>query len=261
MIDVALIGAGAMGHLHAATVARHPGTRLRRVFDVDVDRAEALAVRTGATIGRPAPDDWVIVATPAQTHAAVLEPLVEQVVLVEKPLAPTAEVARGVVRRRLFVGHSERFSLRLHECSRDMRTIEAFRGARASPRGRDVDVIADLLVHDVDRVVQLIEGRPVVRSVSRARVGAHGLDAVTVMLEWNGGSATLSVDRATDDPRRTFLVDGKQPSAWSGSDALTRQLDAWIRARDGEEPHWGVSTSAQALVVMELCDRVRELAG
>lgn len=251
MIDVALIGAGAMGALHAATIARHPRCRLTRVLDVHGEGAATLAARFDAAVGPPRREDLVIVATPASRHVEVLQSLGPRPVLVEKPLAPSRREAEALLdlADTLFVAQSERYGW---EVPAGMPSrIEGVRIACSGTRGRDVDVIADLLVHDLDRVVGWFGLHPTVASVTTRDLQA----AVSVELRHPAGSVMLTVDREGSVPRRSFVVDGRPVRRAPGPDALTRQLEAVLAALEGRQAP--VVRVPEALEVLGLCDAVR----
>lgn len=170
-LGIGVVGAGVFGRYHALKAASGPRSRCVGVFDPDQARAAAVAGEAG---GQPfatlealvAASQALIVAAPTRAHApAALVALQAGLpVLVEKPIAATLEeadamataaAARGLV---LQVGHLERFSAVRAAIGRIIDRplfIEAVRIAPFRPRGTDVSVMLDLMIHDIDLALSL----------------------------------------------------------------------------------------------------------
>lgn len=252
MIRVGLIGAGAMGRLHAQTVVAHPQTLLAWVQDPHPERAAALARPLGAGVG-PGPCDLTIVASPASTHAAVLAEL-SGWVLVEKPLTPTLDTARALVRPRLLVAHTERHVWDFPPGV--PRVLESDRLVPYRERGGDVDVVADLLVHDLDLLSWRV-GPFAIQTVSHWGRRPH--DGVEVICSWQGGHARLRADRGTTSPLRRLRVDGEHLQRRTDDrDPLGRQLDGVLAQMHGTTSD--VPTAEQTLPVLAILDRIRASA-
>ncbi|MCB9693897.1 MAG: Gfo/Idh/MocA family oxidoreductase [Alphaproteobacteria bacterium] len=253
MIHVGIVGAGAMGRLHARTVAAFAGTQLVWVDDVHPERATALASVHGCGVGQGAAD-LVVVATPASTHVDVAGRHLGGWVLVEKPLAPTVEQARRLAHPRVLVGHSERFAWADIEDPHSVRIITISRSSPYAGRGGDVDVAADLLVHDLD-LVRLLVGRP----LDLTGVVGHGAspeDALAVGVRWDGGEAELRASRRPGPAERSIVVDGVPLGRRDGpEDPLTRQLRAVVERMEGRSS--AVATPDDGLVTLALVERVR----
>ncbi len=157
LIDVVVVGAGAMGAHHARVVAADPKCRLVAVVDTQRGRAEALAGRHGTRASRAVPSgaDVVVVATPATTHRAVAEPILQTAtwLLVEKPLADSVEAAMALQAPRVAVGFVERMNPAVRALGNTrISRAEVVRRVLPSVRGRDVDVLLDLAQHDLDLI-------------------------------------------------------------------------------------------------------------
>lgn len=165
-IRVGVIGVGRLGGFHAQKYAANEGAELVGVFDPDGDRAKQVAEQTGS---RRFPDvaallrevEAVSVAAPTTLHHELGLQVLDAGVhlLMEKPIAATSEQARDLVERAeakervLQVGHIERFNpgvTALRDVEVHPRFVEAHRLAPYSPRGADVSVIHDLMIHDLD---------------------------------------------------------------------------------------------------------------
>jgi predicted dehydrogenase len=171
-MKVAVIGVGHLGRQHARLYADLPGVELAGVVDILRPRAEEVAglYRTAAftdyhdILGRV---DAVSLAVPTVEHARIGITLLESGmdVLVEKPIADTIEGAQALVDaaakhgRLLQVGHVERFNpvvAMAREVATRPQFFEIHRLAAFSPRSLDIDVVLDLMIHDIDVVLSLV---------------------------------------------------------------------------------------------------------
>lgn len=176
-IRAGVVGAGYLGRFHAEKYAAQEDVILVGVVDMDSTRAREVASSVGAwaltdyreLFGRV---DCVSIAVPTQHHYAVAKDCLECGidVLVEKPLTATAAEGRALVelamhhRRILQVGHLERFNPALRSLAGILaapRFIECQRIAPFVERGADVDVVRDLMIHDLDVVLSIVRS-PVV---------------------------------------------------------------------------------------------------
>jgi predicted dehydrogenase len=172
MIKVAVIGVGHLGRQHARIYGGLPGVELVGVVDILKPRAEEIAglYKTAAftdyrqILGKA---DAVSLAVPTTDHARVGIDLLEQGVdvLVEKPIAATVEDGQALVaaanrhNRVLQVGHVERFNpvvTAAREAATRPQFFEIHRLAAFSPRSLDIDVVSDLMIHDIDIVLSLV---------------------------------------------------------------------------------------------------------
>lgn len=167
----AVIGTGHLGTFHAEKYAAIEDCELVAVVDSDADRARALADRLScraesdfhAVLGEV---DCVSIAVPTMLHRAVAGACLEAGVdcLVEKPIAASSAEADELVALAtsrdlvLQVGHLERFNpalIRIAGMIRRPRFVECHRLAPFTPRGADVDVVRDLMIHDLDLIALL----------------------------------------------------------------------------------------------------------
>jgi predicted dehydrogenase len=171
-IRAAVVGCGHFGRFHAEKYAASPEAELVAVVDCDPTAAERLAARFGvAALSDPAAlagrAEAASVAVPTQAHCAVASRLLEDGlhVLVEKPIAATLAEADALIAlaqargRVLQVGHLERFNtavLALADVLARPLFIESHRIAPFKPRGTDVDVVLDLMIHDIDLIQALV---------------------------------------------------------------------------------------------------------
>jgi len=239
-IAVAIVGAGPMGRLHARTVAasarRDGDCTLAAIVDRHAPRADRLArehdvVAVDDTARLPAVGA-AIVAVQTASHLEVAGRLLAAGldVLVEKPLAASAAEGARLVRqaeragRILQVGHVEWYNpawrAALAEAG-EPRRIEVHRMQPRSERGLDIDVVQDLMLHDLDWVIRAV-GRDVVA------IEAHGegerpgdLDRAWAELRFHGGCvATLAASRVAPVRERRLAIAGSRSSAQADLDRV-----------------------------------------
>jgi predicted dehydrogenase len=213
-VRAAVVGCGHFGRYHAEKYATLAAAELVAVVDREPERARQLATRLGVAalsdlselIGRV---EAASVVVPTAEHCAVAGRLLEGGlhVLVEKPIAATLSEASALIGlagargRILQVGHLERFNaaiLALADVLAQPLFIESHRLAPFQPRGTDVDVVLDLMIHDIDLIQQLV-GRPL------AKVDAVGVpvlsardDIANARLHFEGGCvANVTASRAS----------------------------------------------------------------
>lgn len=174
-IAAGVVGIGYLGKFHAEKYAASPKAHLVGVVDIDQTRANEIA----GTVGVPAFTDYralfgqvqcVSIAVPTRFHYQVARDFIEAGidVLVEKPLTADIAEARGLVEAAtsrgviLQVGHLERFNpaiRRLEGIIKEPKFVECHRLAPFVERGTDVDVVLDLMIHDIDVIASLVRSQ------------------------------------------------------------------------------------------------------
>jgi predicted dehydrogenase len=267
-----------MGRIHAQ--------KLRERSDVQLS-----IVDPAHNMNDPVPDapDFAIIATPTDGHARLALPLLERGVpcLVEKPLAANAHLARSMASfPHLSVGHVERFNpvfAPLKTCV--PRFIQAERIAPFSSRSDDIDVIHDLMIHDIDLVLGFMPGTVTdVRAIGIGVVSGKA-DIVNARVEIALTDGTLGVAQLTasrvsrrrsrlwrvveagmywtldlDKAQIQRIPWGEQrldaePIEVVKTDAITAEHDAFLAAVRGARPY--PCTGPEALAALELADRIR----
>ncbi len=281
-LRAAVVGVGYLGKFHAEKYAAHRGADLVAVVDVDAGRARAIAAEHGvealtdhrALAGRV---DCASVSVPTRAHYAVACDLLEAGidVLVEKPLANSVDEGKALVElavrtgRILQVGHLERFNpavLALDGLVTQPRFIECHRLAPFSERGTDVDVVLDLMIHDLDVILSIVPSA--VRSVEAVGVPvlSQEVDIANARLRFaNGCIANLTASRVSlkrerklrifqadaylavdygerrvricrrepgDDGQITLALEDREVAE---IDALEAEIDAFLRAVESRE--------------------------
>ncbi|GIW39588.1 MAG: UDP-N-acetylglucosamine 3-dehydrogenase [Candidatus Binatia bacterium] len=307
MIRAAVIGAGYVGSFHAEKYAELPGVELVAVVDTSPERARRLAERLEtraetefrSLLGRI---DCASVATPTALHFPIARELLAAGVdvLVEKPLARTVPEARELVelarreRRILQVGHLERFNpavQALLALADSPRFVESQRLVPFAERGTDVDVVRDLMIHDLDVVLACVP-----REVERIEavgvpVLTGSVDIANVRLRFAGGSiAQLTASRVSSKRerrirlfqadtyvsvdydarsvrivrrRRTgdgFVIESEE-SGFGEADTLRSEIESFVRAvRERTEPVIGGEAGLRALALAERINACMETA-
>ena len=247
-----VIGVGHLGQHHARLYASLPGSQLIGVVDQSPERGHTIADRHGVRLFRNAEEllpqvDVVSIAVPTSAHYDVARRCLQagKHVLVEKPLAVMPGEARELVETakarhcQLQVGHSERFN----PVMRVMRPhigrpvfIECHRLSSFSERGTDVDVVLDLMIHDLDLVLSFDPG-PVeeIRAAGVAVLSAS-IDIANARIQFQSGCvANFTASRvSTNKMRRLRLF---QPDQYLSIDFQTRQgMICRRQTKAGERP-------------------------
>ena len=226
-LRVGVIGAGHFGRFHAQKLAAAARVTLAGIHDPDAARARTVAAET-RTHALSLPDllaatDAVVIAAPAERHHALtMQALAAgRHVLVEKPIAATLEEADALAglatERRLVVqvGHLVRYSAEYEAVASRMGRplyIEATRIAPYKPRGTDVSVILDLMIHDLDLILALVDSPIASVDAVGAPVASRHEDIANARLRFaNGCVATITASRIslkTERKMRLFAAGG-----------------------------------------------------
>jgi predicted dehydrogenase len=222
-VRTAVIGVGYLGRFHAQKYASSPAAELVAVVDPSAGNREQVAAETGCRAVADYRDilgeiDAVSIATPTPLHYPIAQQCLEQGlhVLVEKPITTTLEEARSLVDtaaragRVLQVGHLERFNaaiLALEGTLGTPRFVESHRLAPFKERGTDVNVVLDLMIHDID-LIQSLVGAPIASiDAVGASVFSAGLDIANARIRYaNGCVANTTASRVSMKMERKLRV-------------------------------------------------------
>jgi predicted dehydrogenase len=251
-IRVAVIGAGHLGRHHVRLAATLPGWECVGVVDTDEARREQICAEFGV---RPLGSleeaiehaEAAVVATPTVHHRAVAGAFLAagRHVLVEKPIACTVEEARELTALAaahhavLAVGHVEFFNPAVQAVLARQprpRYLEAQRLSPFTRRSLDIDVVLDLMVHDI-QLAQALNPSVPVREVKAAGVPvlSERVDLANVRLEFADGCvATLTASRVSSERIRKLRL--FQPDAYFSIDYAEQTVSAYRLLREGEEP-------------------------
>jgi predicted dehydrogenase len=249
MLRVAVIGVGYLGRFHALIYSRLPQVELVAVVDTDAARAAQVAAEAGTGVcsqAEPLLDrvDAVSIVVPTSAHLEVARPFLARgiPVLLEKPIAATASDAATLVALAeqsgalLQIGHLERFNagvMALAERIVAPRYLEAQRLGGFVERATDVDVVTDLMIHDIDIILALVDSDLTeVRAIGTPVLTEH-VDIASARLEFaNGAVAHVVASRVSDKQIRRIRV--FQPRTYLSLDFVAQQLD--IATREDHAP-------------------------
>ncbi len=305
-VRTAVIGVGYLGRFHAQKYASLPESRLVAVVDADAATRERVAAEVGC---RPCADfreilaevDAVSIATPTPLHHPIARQCLEHGVhvLVEKPITETLEEARDLVSLAatkglvLQVGHLERFNpaiMALEGTLTRPRFVESHRLAPFKQRGTDVNVVLDLMIHDIDLIQSLVRAPIVSIDAVGTSVFSSGLDIANARIRYaNGCVANTTASRismkqerklrlfqddayVSIDLQQKILTIVRKPPEGSGAalgqvsieertyeqgDALRQEIEAFLRSIiEGKPP---AVTGEDGLRALETALRITEL--
>lgn len=249
-LRAAVIGVGYLGRFHAQKYAALEDVELVAVVDASQERAEEVADEVGAdpcTDYRSILDrvDLVSIVVPTQYHFEVARTCLEADchILLEKPITQTVEeadelIALAAERGLVFqVGHLERFNpavLALQGVLKNPQFIESHRLAPFKDRGTDVNVVLDLMIHDIDIILSMIPtGIKLVNSVG-VPVLSEEVDIANARLQFsNGCVANVTASRVSREAVRKIRI--FQPDAYISIDYQSRKI-AIFRKEGGGIP-------------------------
>jgi len=248
-LRMAVIGVGYLGRHHARILAGLDGVELVGVVDQDRRRAEEV----GAAVGVPAIDlsdlervDAVTVVVPTEAHHEVAVPLLERGIsaLVEKPLARTLDDADAIISAAarsgatLAVGHTERHNPAVVAAVPHLRHpgfVEIHRLGTFPERSLDIDVVFDLMIHDLDVLLSTIEGEAEVIDAVGVPVLTGRVDIANARLRFGSGCiANVTASRISRE--RVRKVRFFQRSAYISIDYAAQEVERWTLAPAGGRP-------------------------
>lgn len=250
-LRVAVIGVGYLGRFHALIYSRMPDVALVGVADPDADRARAVAAEAGCPAFTNADGlldqvDAVSIVAPTRVHLEAAAPFLRRGVhaMLEKPIAATREEGEEIVRLAdqsgaiLQIGHLERFNAGVmalaHRITKP-RYIETQRMGEFTTRSMDVDVVSDLMIHDIDIILSLT-GAPIrkIAAVGTRLLTEH-IDIANARLEFaDGAVANVVASRVSDKKERRIRV--FQPGGYLSLDFVAQTIDlAYPKETPGAE--------------------------
>lgn len=252
-LRTAVIGVGHLGRHHARILGGLEGSRLVAVVDLDAERAATIAApiagaRAVANVSEIIDEvDAVVIAVPTVAHLDVARPFLERGIhtLIEKPLAPSVAEADELVALAakhgaiLAVGHSERFNpamIAARPLLSRPKFIEVHRLSGFPERSLDIDVVFDVMIHDLD-IVLAVDGTDV---VSVEAVGINVLtpkvDIANARLKFASGCvANITASRISRDQVRKVRF--FQQASYLSIDYAAREVEAWrLVPQDGGRP-------------------------
>ena len=250
-LRVAVIGVGHLGKHHARILSSLPGAALVAVVDTNRGRAEEIAAANGT---RAAFDhrellghvDAVTIAVPTELHCEIALTFLKAgvPVLVEKPMARSLDEADRMIDAAadaglvLAVGHTERFNPALAAARpiiTDPRFIEVHRLGTFPERSLDIDVVFDLMIHDLDVVLSLVDSDVESLEAVGVPVITNRVDIANARLRFaNGCIVNLTASRISRD--RVRKIRFFQPSAYVSIDYATQKVEVYRLVKGGAAP-------------------------
>lgn len=240
MIKVGVFGVGHLGKFHLNNWKEIEGVKLVGFFDPNNETAKQVALEYG--LKRFSDEDKLMdacdvidIVVPTQEHYSLCMLAIRKGkhVFVEKPLANTMQEAKdlvGMVKEadiKFQVGHVERFNpafLAIKDLQLNPMFIEVHRLAQFNPRGTEVSVILDLMIHDIDLILSMVKSTVKTINASGVRVLTDTPDIANVRIEFNNGCvANLTSSRISMKKMRKMRI--FQKDAYIGLDFLNKKAE------------------------------------
>ena len=250
-LRLGVIGVGHLGRHHARILSAMSEARLTAVVDTNEERAAEIANASGTTALTDYRDllgqvDGVVVAVPTELHAEIAVPFLEAgtPVLVEKPMSRTLDDADRTIAAAaagnavLAVGHTERhnpavaLALRLVKAPR---FIEVHRLSAFPDRSLDIDVVFDLMIHDLDVILAIVGPEVVSIEAVGVPVLTPKYDIANVRLRFASGCiANITASRISKD--RVRKIRFFQPDAYLSVDYASQEVEGYRLVRKEPRP-------------------------
>lgn len=274
MLKLGIFGVGHLGKFHLNNWKQIPDVEIVGFFDPNNDNAKAVEAEYGLKRYMDEEalmkvSDMIDVVTPTHLHYPVCEMAIKmgKHVFVEKPMANTIEEGKAIVEMvkesgvKLQVGHVERFNpafTALKDTTLNPSFIEVHRLAQFNPRGTEVSVILDLMIHDIDIILSIVKSGVKQISASGVAVLTDTPDIANVRIEFNNGCvANLTSSRISMKKMRKIRL--FQKDAYIGIDFLEKNTEIIKLKKPDEEDafsfdietHQGTKTISIANPVVE----------
>jgi predicted dehydrogenase len=222
-IKVGVVGVGHLGSLHAKMFSEMREVEFKGVFDIKEQRSREVASEFGVVPYQTYGDllngvDAISIATPTSTHWEVASKALEKRVhaFIEKPITETVDEADRLVRLasrnnvKVQVGHVERFNpalLALERYNLNPMFIESHRLAQFNPRGSDVPVVLDLMIHDIDIILSLVNSPVESIDANGVAVVSDGADIANARIKFMSGCvANVTASRISQRKMRKMRL-------------------------------------------------------
>ncbi len=222
-VKLGVIGIGHLGSIHASFISSLQGAAPAGIYDLDHARAHEIGARHNLAVFDSLDalldaSDAVVIATPTHSHFEIAVTALEKGkhVFVEKPVTEHVEEARslrdiaGKRNLKIQVGHIERFNpaiVALEKFALAPRFIESHRLAQFKPRGTDVAVVLDLMIHDLDIILSLVRSPVTNIAANGVAVVTRHPDIANARIEFeNGCVANVTASRISQRPMRKMRL-------------------------------------------------------
>jgi len=269
-LRTAVVGVGYLGRFHAQKYAALPNAELVAVVDASIDTAQRVAdeLKTQAlTDYRELFDkvDAVSIVVPTQMHYAVAKDFLARGVhvMLEKPMTVTVDEADELIALAkqnnlvLQIGHLERFNsavMALDKVLDQPQFIESHRLAPFKPRGADVNVVLDLMIHDIDIIQHLVRSPITKIDTNGVTVLTKEIDIANARLQFeNGCVANVTASRVSMKPQRKMRI--FQPDAYISVDFQDKVLS--VHRKGTKEMFPGIPEITSEESIFENSDAIR----
>lgn len=267
-VKVAVVGVGHLGKEHARIYAAKEGAELCGVVDVDIDRAKKIANTCGTNAFSSCEALYqqvkaVSIAVPTHLHYSIAIGFLKQGVnvLVEKPITRTTKEADELIRLArkhhviLQVGHSERYNSAIMELEKRIKSprfIEAHRLASYQPRGTEVGVVLDLMIHDLDILLYLVNSTPKHIEAMGVTVLSQDEDIANARITFeNGCIANITSSRLSQERMRKLRI--FQDDCYISLDYIAQEIDTY-RKKGKKIVHEKISPPKREPLALQLHD-------
>jgi predicted dehydrogenase len=248
-LKTAVVGVGALGRHHLKWLAELERSDLVGIYDIDTEKAGQYARQYNIKAFRDLSElaaavEAVSVVVPTSAHFEIASELIQAGVncLIEKPVALSVEQAAELVKLaeaknvKVTVGQIESFNPAVRALANyDIKPafIEAHRLAPFDPRGTDVAVVLDLMIHDIDLVLMLIDSKIIDIQASAVAVVSEQVDIANARITFESGAvANLTASRISLNPMRKLRI--FQQSGYFSLDLAKKQADIYRMATEDE---------------------------
>ena len=232
-IPVGVIGVGHLGKIHASLYRDVKAANLVGVYDSDTEKAKKVGDELNITVFQNIDElldkiEAVNIVTPTSTHHEIAKRALDHNchLFIEKPIMANENEADEIIQlakeknKLLQVGHIERFNpavLAISDVTLKPLFIESHRLASFNPRGTDVAVILDLMIHDLDLILSLVKSKPVQIDASGVGVISDTLDIANARIQFESGCvANITASRISTKKMRKMRV--FQPNSYISID-------------------------------------------
>lgn len=245
-LNIGLIGCGHLGKIHcrllSAIASEHTNITLTGVFDIDRRTADEVSNQYGVTSFSSLEEllskiDSLVIVTPTSTHFDIAKKALEKNinVFIEKPVTASLHEAQELIRlsekskSKIQVGHVERFNPALTSLDNYElmpRFIESHRLAQFNPRGTDVSVIQDLMIHDIDIILHLVKSPLTKIDANGVAIVSEAIDIANARLSFeNGCVANVTASRISLKKMRKMRI--FQNNAYISVDFLNNKSEVF----------------------------------
>jgi len=254
MIRIGLIGVGHLGKHHRRLLQEIPDVEFAGCFDIDPEvkeRERQRGIHVYDSSRALIEDvDAVDIVTPTTDHFHLAKQALQsgKHIFIEKPMTETPEQARELISLadshdlRMQIGHIERFNPAvnaLRELNLNPRFIESHRLAQFQPRGTEVAVILDLMIHDIDIILSLVNSPVEKVEASGVPVVTHSVDIANARVTFeNGCVANITASRISQKSMRKLRI--FQQSTYISIDFLTKTTEIYRLKEAGNDESGGM---------------------